>query len=121
MNRNDKILIIVLLIISIFSLGLQKWIEEPGKQILVTVNGKKYGQYSLDENQRIIIHSAKENENIIVIKDHSAYMEEASCQDLVCVHQRKVGKTGETIVCLPNKVVVEVIGGQDEEVDIITG
>ena len=121
MNRNDKILIGVLLLISVFSLGLQKWIEKPGKEVLITVNGEKYGEYHLNEDQRIVVHSSEDNENIIVIKDNGVYMEKASCKDLICVHQRKIENTGETIVCLPNKVVVEITGAQEEDIDMLTG
>lgn len=119
LNRNDKILIGFLLFISILSFGFQWWFAKTGDEILIRVNGEIYGTYDLNENQTIKISSSKEKENVIVIEEGQAYMKSASCKDLICVHQRKINKTGETIVCLPNKVIVEVIG-EDEEVDIIT-
>lgn len=120
MNRNDKILIAVLLLLSVCSLFLQRVIEKPGENVLVTVDGKEYGTYSLEKEQQIKINQSKDKKNVLVIKDHSAYIKQASCKDLVCVHQRKIKKTGEAIICLPNKVVIEIIGGE-EDVDIITG
>lgn len=121
MNRNDKVLIAVLLFLSICSLGIQKFTQKPGENVLVTVNGKEYGSYSLTEENQIEIAQSKDKKNVLVIKDHSAYIQEASCKDLICVHQRKIKKTGETIICLPNQVVVEIIGGKEEDVDMITG
>lgn len=119
LNRNDKILIGVLLAISIFSFGIKVWFAEAGTEAFIMVNGATYGTYALNKNQKIKIHSSKDKENVIVIKEGQVYMESASCKDLICVHQRKIKKIGETIICLPNKVMIEVIG-DDEEVDIIT-
>ena len=47
-------------------------------------------------------------------------MTEADCPDQLCVHQRAISKQKQTIVCLPNRVVVEVIGGEDAGLDSIT-
>lgn len=46
--------------------------------------------------------------NTVVIKNGAVYMESASCKNQICVATGKISKKGETIVCLPNKVVVEI-------------
>ena len=45
---------------------------------------------------------------VLVIEDGKAYMEEADCPNQICVHHSPVSHKGETIVCLPNRVVIEV-------------
>ena len=57
--------------------------------------------------------------NLLVIKDGKADVTEADCPDKLCVHQKAISKTNETIVCLPNKVVVQVIGAGESELDSI--
>ena len=52
-------------------------------------------------------------------KDGTADITEADCPDKLCVHQRAISKTKETIVCLPNKVVVEVTGSEESELDSV--
>ena len=47
-------------------------------------------------------------------------MEEADCPDLLCVHQKAISKEGESIICLPNKVVVTIRGGEETELDAVT-
>ena len=37
-------------------------------------------------------------------------MTEADCPDKICVNTGKISKIGETIVCLPHRVVVEIQG-----------
>ena len=44
-------------------------------------------------------------------------MLEANCPDEICVHHKPISKNGETIVCLPNKVVVVIKNGIEREVD----
>jgi hypothetical protein len=52
--------------------------------------------------------------NRLVIKDSEADILSADCPDKVCVHERKIRYAGETLVCLPNKVVVEIEGERGE-------
>lgn len=47
-------------------------------------------------------------ECILVIKDGEAYMQEADCPNQICVHHSPVSHKGETIVCLPNRVIIEI-------------
>ena len=51
--------------------------------------------------------------NHIVIQDNAVYMSDADCPDKLCVHTGTIHKTGETIVCLPHRVVVEITGTTD--------
>ena len=48
-------------------------------------------------------------ECILVIKDGQAYMQEADCPNQICVHHSAISHKGETIVCLPNRIIIEVL------------
>ncbi len=80
---------------------------------VVTVDGEEFGVYPLDQDAQIWINGTNE----LVIRGHVADMVSADCPDQVCVNQKPASRNGETIVCLPNKVVVEIRGGQEAEVD----
>lgn len=82
-------------------------------QITITVDQKVFGTYLLSEDQEININDT----NYLVIKDNQADMIEADCPDKYCVNQRAISRKGESIVCLPNEVIVEVTGGEDAELD----
>ena len=60
---------------------------------------------SLDEPCRIDIGS-----NVVCIERSGVCMEYSDCPDGLCIKQGKITKGGRSIVCLPNKVVVEIIG-----------
>lgn len=121
-NKKDMILVgSVLLLALIFWLlpfvsqkkdSLQK--EEQQGMLKITVDGKKYGTYSLSKDRTIEINDT----NICKIKDGKVTMIEADCPDKLCVHQKAISTKGGTIVCLPNKVVLEI--DSSEKPDSIT-
>ena len=77
----------------------------------VTVDGKEYGTYALSTDLKLEITGNTEGRvNILVIKNGEAYVDYADCPDLICARHRPKKNVGDSIVCLPNKVVVTVIG-----------
>lgn len=89
-----------------------------GSYVIITVDGKEYGTYSLLENQTITIGEG-EHKNVIDIRDGKAYMTSASCPDQLCVNQNEIGFDKQSIICLPNKVVVTVTSDNKSDVDMI--
>ena len=118
--RNDIILILSLLVV--FSLvGLFVFLSgEDGVSVSVTLDGKAWGTFPLSEDREIEIISGKAGDgyNILVIENGHAYVKAASCPDGICSAHRPISRSGESIICLPNKVVVTV-NAQGEE-DIIS-
>lgn len=132
-KKNDLILIgIVLIIAAVFFLGYRLTVGKgDGGTVLITMASKEYACLNLDEDGTYIIKANQQLKkidsnnmpeapyNVLTIKEKTVYMTEASCPDLLCVHQAKISKTGEQIVCLPNKVVVEIINGKSNDVDVV--
>ena len=58
---------------------------------------------------------------MIVIEKGEVYMEDADCPDKLCMKQGSISGTGQTIVCLPHKLVVTVENGKEPELDGVTG
>ena len=62
--------------------------------------------------------------NIVSIKNKKVYMEYSDCRNQICVHTGEITRPGDTIVCLPNYVIVEITGNEgggdeDDSVDVI--
>ena len=76
-------------------------------------DGEVYGTYSLAKDQTIEIQDG----NRLRIQNGQAKMEWADCPDQLCVHQKAISRTGESIICLPNQVVVSVQGSKESELD----
>lgn len=110
------LIILVILIAGAFYLFHEITGKADAGRVTVKVDGKVTGSYSLDKNQKIEINNGS---NTLLIKDGKASMLEADCPDKLCVHQRAISKYHESIICLPNKVVAEVTGGDNGDYDAI--
>lgn len=97
-------------------LGLQK----DGAAVRILSDGELYGTYDLTEEQNIPIQKNGKAVNVLKISGHKAKMIKADCPDKLCVHQKAISRQGETIVCLPNKIVVEIEGTKDAGLDSIS-
>lgn len=123
MKKNDVILIISLLIVCFFSfLGIKWYQKNTTKEatVVVTIDGKEYSRYSLNEDRTVTIESKNGGVNVLKIHDGYASMIKASCPDKICKKHQRIKNNGETIVCLPNKVVVEIQSKEEGELDAVT-
>lgn len=114
MKKNDWILagVIVVIAAAILLFQFTRGDSGPG-EVTVTVDGETFGNYSLAEDQTVEIDGT----NRLVIQDGSAKMEWADCPDQICVDHRAISREGESIICLPNQVVVSVETGEEAELD----
>lgn len=53
--------------------------------------------------------------NLLAVSDACVRMEAADCRDQICVHHIPIAGGGESIICLPHKLVVEIVGEKDVE------
>lgn len=121
-KKNDVVLIVlVLAFAAVFLIGMTwKKTDADSAQAVVTLDGQEYGRYPLSEDCTVEIAAGEEKWNVLVIKDNAVEMTEASCPDKICVHHKKISGNNETIVCLPNKVVVVIEDAKKTEIDILT-
>ena len=113
----DIILAIALLAICAVAFLIWRANAEEGAFAQVTVDGNEISRYPLSEDREVEIEGVGGN-NKLVISDGMADVVDADCPDKICVDHRSVSNIGETIVCLPHKVVVRIVGGEDSEVDM---
>ena len=120
----DIILIIGLLVITMVIAMAVRFTKKTGKTVVVSVDGVVKYTFPLDEDLEFKIEGYEGGTNYLVIKDGEAYLTEASCPDLLCVHMGKISSQGQSIICLPNRVVVEIRDDNEsdpKEFDAIVG
>ena len=118
-RRHDILFIAVLLFLcAAAALGLYIF-REDGDTVTVSIDGQLYGEYPLTED-RVVELISDGGFNRLVIEDGYAYVEEASCPDGICSSHRPIGHNGESIICLPNKVVIEIHRREQNQPDIIS-
>ncbi len=119
-KRNDIILISVFLAIAVILLAANRWLHhEDGAFVQVTVDSMIYETLPLNEDSTITIDGYNGGKNTLQIKDSYASITEADCPDKLCQKQKKIRYNGETIVCLPHKIVVSVISEENSDIDNI--
>ena len=120
--RNDIILILCILLIASIGVLYLFVFRDKGDTVKITVNGQIYGTYSLNQDKVIEICQGEDNKTInrVIISDGKVRMEYATCPDGICVDHSPIYRDGESIVCLPQKVVVTVITDNTSSPDIIT-
>ena len=120
-NRNDVLFIAVLLLIVTLAGAAFFLLRGEGDSVTVTVDGTLYGTYPLHTDLTLSIRTGEsgEEENLLVIRDGHAYVESATCPDGICAAHKPISREGESIVCLPHRVVITVHTTDGEEPDII--
>lgn len=117
--RSDIILVAALLIISLSVLLFMFLTREEGDVAEVSVNGVKVAEYPLSVDGVFYLNGGT---NVLVIENGEAYIREATCPDKYskngCVNTGKISYVGQKIVCLPNKVIVEIVGEGEGIVDV---
>lgn len=106
-KKNDIILILFILALAIGMLGVFyiTGVQLKNPVLQITVGGELYGTYPLSEDRTISIGDT----NVCEIRDGEVTMTQADCPDQICVHHIPIDASGGSIVCLPNKVVLEIV------------
>ena len=108
------ILLSVLFFVGIFAIYIG--VRSEGEYVYITIKGETE-VYPLGQDIVISLEDGTDTYNTIVIENHTVFMENASCPDQICVHHKAVSKNGETIICLPNQVFIEIESDRQREVD----
>lgn len=108
--RTDVVVIVSLLLLSAIVLLVVFLTRQEGARVTVTVDGVTVGEYPLGVDG---VYELRNGANVLTVEDGRAYMSYSSCPDHLCENTGRIKYVGETIVCLPNKVTVMVIGEDD--------
>lgn len=120
MKKVDLIVIaVVLAVAGVLFFFLYGANSDSGKYVQVEVNGEIVDTLKLDEDFEKQYDFNGET-NTLVIKNGKADVIEANCKDKYCVNQKPINLAGESIICLPHKMVVSVVDElNDSEIDAV--
>lgn len=104
LKRNDIILISAIVTIALVMSALFYLLTDgSGGTVTVKQDNKTVYCGTLDTDRKIELSG-----NTVIIKDGTAYMHDADCKNQICVKHKKISKNGESIICLPNRVIIEI-------------
>ncbi len=87
---------------SLFHSGPAAWAE-------VSVDGKVIRELDLSLDADFTVTGHGGGTNRIIVSQGAISVTEASCPDKVCVHTGTIRHAGETIVCLPNRLIITIL------------
>lgn len=89
--------------------------------VVIEIDGREYARYPMGgvSNTVRLPIKTKLGYNLIEITPNSARILEADCPDKLCVVQGAISKAGQTIVCLPHRLVIH-IEGKNKKIDATT-
>jgi hypothetical protein len=98
--------------------------QHKGNIVQVRVDGTMIENLQMTDNLTYEINGVNGGTNLLIIQDGEAWVEEASCPDGLCKNMGKISQVGQSVICLPNKVVVEILDKEGEvlgtpDVDVI--
>ena len=127
-KRWDIIIIVLLVFLSFLPSAIFTY-QQTGKAsvnsqniAVIYVDNKEVKRFTLTDNttnELFEIRSSDHDSNLIEIKDHKIRIKSATCDDQVCVRMGYISKPGQTIVCLPHKILIEIFSEDGEAEDII--
>jgi len=125
LTKGDKLLILTIIVVNVLALIFinQSLFSYEEKYISIQVNGEEIKTITFDDNMigKTIPIKSDYGYNLIEIGDGKVRVIEADCPDQLDVKQGYISKVGEIIVCLPNRLVVEIKGvGVETEIDGIS-
>ena len=120
-SLKSKILCDVLLAAAVIILALilflaLRFLSSDGGVAVVYYDGDVLMRLPLDvDTEQVIEHG--DYANTVTVKDGAVYVSYANCPDGICRDHRPISKTNESIICLPNRLVITV-EGTDSSVDV---
>ena len=115
--RLDIIVIATILLASLSLLLILNLTKKEGALAVVEIDGQVVAEYPLYKEG---VYSLNGGTNVLVVEGGTAYLNYSSCPDHTCENIGKIRYVGETIVCLPNKVTITIIGDAEDGVDLVS-
>jgi len=106
----DVILIAAVIFFSIISIPgpiRGKTISPDSKMALINIGGELYQRIDLKED-RLITLPVSTGEMKIEVKEGKVRVVSSDCPRQVCVHQGAIAHPEQILVCVPNKVLIEI-------------
>lgn len=118
-TKADKILIVLLVVGSLLAYGMifTAGNDKETKYISIQVDGKEISRVQMTPEMvgKQYVIQTEFGRNVIEVGDDFVHVIEADCPDKLDVKQGKISRVGEVIVCLPNRLMIEIVGADEKQ------
>ena len=115
----DLILIGVLCVTIGASVFVFRMLHGQGETVSVYVDGKPIYRLPLSTNTQVQV-SGPLGVTDIDVKDGHVFVRKAPCPHKTCMKMGRIHRSGEVIVCVPNRIFIKIEGKSKRDLDGIT-
>ena len=90
-----------------------------GSAVRLKVTSPSFEQYYSLDQRKVLRVPGPLGDTTVVIQDGRAWIQDSPCREKICVKMGKIKRPGEQAVCLPNRVIIEVVGDR-KSIDAVT-
>lgn len=123
LNRWDKLLTITIIVLALLALVVFEVFAfgKSGDTVVIYIDGQAQASYNFRalSTPKEYVCQTEHGYNKIIIDSRGAYVSESSCADQTEVKQGRIHKANTSLVCLPNRLVVQIEGGRSDA-DIVS-
>ncbi len=121
MKRSDFIIIAIAIVIiaGIYFVSTKISGDSPAGELAICVDGEVIETLPIYEDRTYEFEGQNGDKNLVEIRAGKVSIIEANCQNKICVHTPSITKAGESIVCLPHRFYVEILGEKEEGIDAV--
>lgn len=120
-KKMDIVIIVVLIISSFIPHFIYSSVGSKNNKNLyatIKVDGEIHNTIDLPttSEEKFIIQT-ENGTNTILVNNNEVNIVYADCKDELCVKQGSISKIGKTLICLPNKLIIEIKGDEYDSSD----
>jgi len=115
LDRKVALSVLVISVVGLLVVAYLRFTAPTGERAVIEVDNKPVQTVILtpDGEKRTISIEGHRGESLIGVEGSGIYMIDSACPDKICVHRGVITLPGELIVCLPNRVMIRVLGEGD--------
>ena len=110
----EGVAVILIYIVLILAVVLVFTTSKAGDTVRIYSDGDLIAEVKLSQNKIIDIPE----KCTVIIADGFVYVSESTCPNKLCEKCGKIQKTNQRIICVPNNVLIEIVGASS--VDAVT-
>ena len=122
-TRYDKCIVAFFLCLSVLFFSVFAFKGKSNVRILnIYSDGRLYATYNLDELNKDFKEKIenKRGSLTVYISGEKCFVQDADCKDKLCKKQHPINDVNQTITCLPNRILIEIISEKHgEKVDMV--
>ncbi|MCH8157293.1 MAG: NusG domain II-containing protein [Nitrospinae bacterium] len=116
----DKILIAALFVFNVVLFANWGMAFDKGDWVIVEVNQKEVARLPLDVN-RIVHVKGPLGETEVEVREGRARIVRSPCKNKVCIKSGYIRYADRLAACIPNRVVIRIVGETQRGVDAVVG